>query len=430
MMLRKLLVSSKLSGALCKVKLSTPTRGRGFGTSSGRNVKISSQDLQKLNETSSRLYKIFLKSLPKNMTAKGPMDKSYMKNTDEVEDGNNLNCMLFQPPLNHRDYGQARLMDASITSTWNDKKLSAASGDDEETKRMIQDVVSFFLWQTQYQNTNDDIFHHKQLEMMLSQMKRSGKDDGDAYQEIKIFQDYLEKSIFTLDDVMKMSLREGFRLLSSLRDEGLTKDEIVTYQRWAIAAIQLFQEQLDMWSRTSISVDHDRGLRITATSSCIGTTAVGHLSTNENRKNRFCYRIRIENFNQPNTGIDDEENVFQLLGRMWKIEEDREEEEEGIHDNVDIDDHDDGIVIVDAPTTGVVGHLPVIRPGEIFEYMSSCDLKTPTGMMSGHFHMAVVDDDTESAQVGDPVDAFHVIPEKQFEIPVAPFRLDATGMVQ
>lgn len=82
-------------------------------------------------------------------------------------------------------------------------------------------------------------------------------------------------------------------------------------------------------------------------------------------------------------------------------------------------------VTVDAPTTGVVGHLPVIRPGEIFEYTSGCDLTTPTGSMSGCFHMASVHPNTKSAQVGDPVDALHAPKDKLFRMPVAPFRLIA-----
>lgn len=51
--------------------------------------------------------------------------------------------------------------------------------------------------------------------------------------------------------------------------------------------------------------------------SCIGTTAVGHLSSQDNLKNRFCYRVRVENFNQPSDG--DDNNVVQLLGRTWKV---------------------------------------------------------------------------------------------------------------
>lgn len=36
---------------------------------------------------------------------------------------------------------------------------------------------------------------------------------------------------------------------------------------------------------------------------------------------------------------------------------------------------------------GVVGHQPVLKPGEAFEYTSGCPLNTPVGTMHGAFHM-------------------------------------------
>jgi uncharacterized protein affecting Mg2+/Co2+ transport len=134
-------------------------------------------------------------------------------------------------------------------------------------------------------------------------------------------------------------------------------------------------------------------------------------------KNRFTYRIRIENFNVNNDRtLGDDDQTYQLLGRTWNIKED------------DSDAEDDSEVTVNAPTTGVVGHLPVLKPGDCFEYMSGCDIRSSTGSMRGSFHMAVVDDDTESAQVGDPVDALRAPKEKLFELTVQPFRLIAKGV--
>jgi len=161
--------------------------------------------------------------------------------------------------------------------------------------------------------------------------------------------------------------------------------------------------------------------------SCIGTTAVGHLSPGQDMKNRFSYKIRIENFNVKNDELKGEGQTYQLLGRTWKIGEDRDIVDIGDSANYDEyeedDFEDDREVTVNAPTTGVVGHLPVLRPGDCFEYMSGCDLKTLTGTMSGTFHMAEVDAGTRSAQVGDPVDALYAPKDKLFELPVSPFRL-------
>lgn len=57
---------------------------------------------------------------------------------------------------------------------------------------------------------------------------------------------------------------------------------------------------------------------------------------------------------------------------------------------------------------GVVGHQPMLQPGEAFEYTSGCRLRTPTGSMEGSYRFVRED--------GEP-----------FEVPIARFTLDATG---
>jgi len=56
---------------------------------------------------------------------------------------------------------------------------------------------------------------------------------------------------------------------------------------------------------------------------------------------------------------------------------------------------------------GVVGHQPLLKPGESFQYTSGCRLRTPSGSMHGRF-FCVADD-------GEP-----------FECPVDLFVLEAT----
>ena len=96
-----------------------------------------------------------------------------------------------------------------------------------------------------------------------------------------------------------------------------------------------------------------------------------------------------------------------------------------------------------------MGHLPVIHPGEIFEYMSGCEIGTKTGLLSGLFYMAQVHEETPSAMVGDAVEAlkndrrhrnnsFSNKREKEeeegkeetikFEMPIGPFCLVSEGM--
>ena len=40
---------------------------------------------------------------------------------------------------------------------------------------------------------------------------------------------------------------------------------------------------------------------------------------------------------------------------------------------------------------GVVGEQPVLQPGESFQYTSSCELKTSTGVMRGTYQMVTED---------------------------------------
>ncbi|NTV86115.1 MAG: Co2+/Mg2+ efflux protein ApaG [Burkholderiaceae bacterium] len=57
---------------------------------------------------------------------------------------------------------------------------------------------------------------------------------------------------------------------------------------------------------------------------------------------------------------------------------------------------------------GVVGHQPLLKPGEAFEYTSGSRLRTPTGSMEGTYFF--VKEDGE-----------------RFEVPIPRFMLDATG---
>ena len=49
---------------------------------------------------------------------------------------------------------------------------------------------------------------------------------------------------------------------------------------------------------------------------------------------------------------------------------------------------------------GVVGEMPLIAPGASFDYVSGCPLDTPTGSMSGSYHM--IDEDGAAFDVAIP----------------------------
>ncbi len=75
----------------------------------------------------------------------------------------------------------------------------------------------------------------------------------------------------------------------------------------------------------------------------------------------FAYHITIRN---------EGEQAVQLISRHWVITNGEGHVEE-----------------VRGP--GVVGHQPVLQPGEQFQYSSGCPLGTPVGTMHGEFNMVV-----------------------------------------
>lgn len=57
---------------------------------------------------------------------------------------------------------------------------------------------------------------------------------------------------------------------------------------------------------------------------------------------------------------------------------------------------------------GVVGHQPLLKPGEAFEYTSGCRLRTASGTMQGSYFFVAEDGE-------------------RFDVPIAPFELDDGG---
>jgi ApaG protein len=83
----------------------------------------------------------------------------------------------------------------------------------------------------------------------------------------------------------------------------------------------------------------------------------------------WAYRVRISNATA---------ETVQLLSRTWRI----------------TDAHGQ-VTLVEGE--GVVGAQPVLKPGESFEYTSGTPLGTPSGFMTGTYHMV-------RAENGEPFD--------------------------
>ena len=85
----------------------------------------------------------------------------------------------------------------------------------------------------------------------------------------------------------------------------------------------------------------------------------------------WAYHVRIENHGS---------QAVQLLYRHWRI----------------VDGSGGGHDVVG---DGVVGDQPVLAPGESYTYSSGTPLTTPTGFMSGLFHMIRADGEQFDAEV-------------------------------
>lgn len=191
---------------------------------------------------------------------------------------------------------------------------------------------------------------------------------------------------WTTPNHLRETIRFAFRSSSKMSSHNPTE-----LQGLALRAIQMMQDQHTLWKQSSVSTNSDGLVRVTATSRCLGTVSPVSFaapSSPLDPKYRFAYRIRVENVSKDTT--------VQLLGRYWHIAE--EHDGAGDEDGSSLEP-----IEVDAPYTGAVGQLPVLQPGQAFEYVSGTDLATPIGTMMGHFYMATVPSKTRSAKSGDDV---------------------------
>eukprot|EP00573_Skeletonema_grethae_P011980 CAMPEP_0201709156 /NCGR_PEP_ID=MMETSP0578-20130828/57949_1 /ASSEMBLY_ACC=CAM_ASM_000663 /TAXON_ID=267565 /ORGANISM="Skeletonema grethea, Strain CCMP 1804" /LENGTH=438 /DNA_ID=CAMNT_0048198107 /DNA_START=377 /DNA_END=1693 /DNA_ORIENTATION=+ len=279
-------------------------------------------------------------------------------------------------------------------------------------------------------------------------------EDGTEEDELE-FDESILASTNDLMNAVRIAFRAPLVSPTPSNEETLPKQTIIQRRhKDAIDVSNLLSEQLRMWSgKSSISVDVEQGVRVVATSTCLMRSSSGvGVSGLDKKSYKFAYRIRVENIadlldskEQPPKGDDSSESsvehrAIQLLGRTWRISECRLKNQEpssvlqrlledGALTNKDYQEDETQeelkeVQVVNEPRTGAVGHLPVLGPGEVFEYMSGAELSTPTGQMEGCFHMAKVDMQlTDSAHVGNPVEALSWAShdERRFEAKVGRF---------
>jgi ApaG protein len=96
----------------------------------------------------------------------------------------------------------------------------------------------------------------------------------------------------------------------------------------------------------------------------------------------FAYTITITNIGSV---------AAQLISRTWNVND-----AEGVHEKI--------------KGLGVVGHQPLLQPGEQFEYTSGTRLRTPTGTMHGSYFC--VAEDGEKFDVDIPMFVLDALSDK------------------
>lgn len=368
--------------------------------------------MARLNRTSVSLYRLLLKDC-RNAQVSGAKSGQ----------------LILQPHFDLRDQGAARWLDSAECSAWPpplgaktedsgscDEGRAEGAGSQNIACRIID---AFLHWTSEVENLDEEeqklagkaamlIARNVELHHLdFSPTKRStgsGKDHDTTWEHI------LASSADISSAVRKAFLRVSAHGEDKELRESLTKNDIIRLHRKAIDAVGWMHYQRELAQCTSVTENVEKGIRVVATSRYTGY--------NPSNGHWFAYRLRVENFRNESESDESDDKAggsVQLLGRYWEIHELKD-------DSIDSDDNP---TIVPAPSTGAVGHHPVIRPGEIFEYMSQAKIVTADGKMSGKFYMADVTEKTKNGNVGDPIEALRYPKgdERLFEAEVGPFPL-------
>ena len=373
-----------------------PVNNVRFFSSSRSALPASSSSTEKQRLATLRLYRILQRasrSFPTQNTATDPP------------------LVLLQPPLKANDWGRHMIFKPPSST-------------------MVEELFRLFYVMNDSGNDSSEMVDASSIDDWYYNVV--GRNDTEAE-----LPPMTSMTCWTTTGQIQEAIRTAFRASLDAKH-----DKLSGLHFWAIRAVQFMHEQQILWKNSSVATT--KGVRVTATSRygmdcectsrklfvtshwkvryshslffflvrCIGSTsptAVSSVPPTQTslfeRKFRFAYRIRVENVSNQNV---------QLLGRYWCIEELTAGGKE---------DDTKERVVVDSPATGAVGHLPVLRPGQVFEYMSGTDLLGTRGIMKGHFYMAQVPNDRYSAKAGDHVAALSA--DDKFEVEVASFPLEA-----
>jgi len=248
--------------------------------------------------------------------------------------------ILFQPALNPNQTGSHRVL--------NIKTIMSEQDD------AIRNLLIFFRdWNED--NGERDVFDWYDEVV--------DPDDVDPYEssssssDTALDRDFTdEPTLWATISVIQKTIRHVFRQPLSAGDYENDPKCRQRMNKYAICAVRMLIEQQETWRLSSVSYDQENDIRVVATSKHIGKTYSGPRKSAQ-MKNRFNYRIRIEN-------LSDQETV-QLLGRYWHIQE--LESTNGEDDNMEEIGEP---IIVDAPNSGA-GKIHSGFAGVVVKYQLS-----------------------------------------------------------
>ena len=150
------------------------------------------------------------------------------------------------------------------------------------------EILSFFNWWIQFnserESSSSSYLHERLDDLICKEMntcdgscgnKKNDDNEDDVY--VQSIEGLLMKYVHVANHDLKHATRIAFRHFSDTRQKddnpssnadelALDKGDILELHRFAIEAIKLLQQQKDLYHKTSISEDRERGLRIIATS--------------------------------------------------------------------------------------------------------------------------------------------------------------------
>lgn len=370
--------------------------------------------------------------------------------------------ILLQPPLDPLLAGLSRVFASSLSRQvtpshvlrlfghWREQELERRRrgkngnhndyNNNNSSKSAASTTANNAATDNKNKNTNDAAYEDDEQEKLLGWLgpliAKHGAGGDDPWMD--------SYTLWATPTAIRQAIRLAFRHQYAAASSSDDDDDDSTFNHrigpsdtrfWAIRAYQYLSAQTEMQRlvrhrRQQHRQDDDtEGVRITTLARCVGRSAStqrpSSLANDQMQyKYRFVYRIRIENTSK--------DRVFQLLGRSWIIQEHAAAAAVAVDMRSDKDGNEKdsaesvrgSSIKVHAPQTGAVGKHPVLETGQVFEYMSGCDLATPTGLMKGCFHFAWVPAGTPSASVGQAVPALEAsVADQKFEVPVTPFPL-------